>query len=162
LRLKAGVCQDFAHLSLAILRRAKVPCRYVSGYFYKEGTTELETHAWIEAFVPKAGWVGLDPTHGQLVDENYVAIAVGRSYADVPPNRGVYRGDAKETILVTVQMEPIEPQVRLTPFSTIAVRSTKPMVTRRALAVPAIGLEQQRFHPNAVGIVVQQQRQQQQ
>jgi transglutaminase-like putative cysteine protease len=165
LRLKAGVCQDFAHLALALLRRSKVPCRYVSGYLYKAGTPELETHAWVEAFVPNVGWVGLDPTHGQIVGEEYVALAVGRSYADVPPNRGVYRGEAKEQITVTVQMEPVEQQVRLTPFSSSLQRQSTPppsMLQVQAASNFVRGLEQQRFRPNAVGLVVQQQRQQQQ
>lgn len=164
LRLKSGVCQDFAHLGLALLRRAGVPCRYVSGYLYKQGDDNLETHAWIEAFVPGLGWLGVDPTHGVPVSEHYVTLAVGRSYADVPPNRGVYRGDAKETIAVAVQMTELEERARLSPFSTVSRRATSAPPNRVQSTSPAVayGLEQQVFRPSAVGFVVQQQRQQQQ
>lgn len=160
----AGVCQDFSHLSLALLRRAGVPCRYVSGYLNKAGAPEVETHAWIEAFVPGVGWIGIDPTHGSLVTEDYVAVAVGRSYADVPPNRGVFRGDAEEKIDVAVAMEQLEERARLTPYSTAldrprkSVRPSAPVQPQRL----GLGLEQQLKHPTAVGLVVQQQRQQQQ
>ena len=107
-----GVCQDFSHLGLALLRMVGIPARYVSGYLYREPgvddteqSRELETHAWCEAYVPSVGWIGVDPTHGVLAGEGHVAVAVGRSYADVPPNRGVYRGDAEERIAVKVTMD---------------------------------------------------------
>ncbi len=164
LKAGAGVCQDFAHLSLALLRRVGVPCRYVSGYLNKDGAPEIETHAWVEAFVPGVGWIGLDPTNGVLVGEQYVTVAVGRSYADVPPNRGVFRGNAKEAIDVTVSMEAIEERARLTPYSTALERPRK-QPTMSTPAVPlgiVLGLEQQLAHPTAVGSLVQQQRQQQQ
>ncbi|HVU01866.1 MAG TPA: transglutaminase family protein [Polyangiaceae bacterium] len=105
---RAGVCQDFSHLGISLLRLAGIPARYVSGYLYRSDLPEVETHAWCEAFLPSVGWVGLDPTHGELVGERHVAIAVGRSYADVPPNRGVYRGDAEEKIAVAVAIERLE------------------------------------------------------
>jgi transglutaminase-like putative cysteine protease len=162
-----GVCQDFAHLSLAMLRRTGVPCRYVSGYLCKESGTELETHAWVEAFVPGAGWIAFDPTHGTLANEQYVTVAVGRSYADVPPNRGVYRGKAREVIDVRVTMEVLEERARLTPYSTASERPRNPPTPRaraRALLPGGIswGLEQQALGPNRVAAIVQQQRQQQQ
>lgn len=164
LRAGVGVCQDFAHLSLALLRRVGVPCRYVSGYLHKEGDSELETHAWVEAFVPGVGWIGIDPTHGSLVTEQYVTVAVGRSYADVPPNRGVYRGDAKETIDVSVQIQAQEERARLTPYSTSfeRPRSSPPRRMPGISLRLGLGLEQQLARPNAVGLIVQQQRQQQQ
>lgn len=102
----AGVCQDFAHVGIALLRQAGIPARYVSGYLHREkGGGELETHAWCEALLPGAGWAPFDPTHARVVGEEHVAVAVGRSFADVPPNRGVYRGDAQESIRVTVTIE---------------------------------------------------------
>lgn len=105
----AGVCQDFAHLGIALLREVGIPARYVSGYLGRRGDdVELETHAWLEAHLPSAGWVALDPTHRVRPDRHHVAIAVGRSFADVPPNRGVYRGDASERIAVRVRMEEVE------------------------------------------------------
>lgn len=166
LKLGAGVCQDFAHLGLSLLRHVGVPCRYVSGYLHRENEPELETHAWLEVFVPGVGWIGLDPTHGVMVSEDYVAVAVGRSYADVPPNRGVYRGAASEKIRVRVAMQQVEEFARLTPYSTTMERPRRRVETNVPSAVPSVGfglgLEQQRARPNAVGLVVQQQRQQQQ
>jgi transglutaminase-like putative cysteine protease len=108
LDLGQGVCQDFSHIGLALLRMVGIPARYVSGYLYRDAPRELETHAWCEAYVPSMGWVGLDPTHGELASESHVAVAVGRSYADVPPNRGVYRGDAEERIAVKVMIDRLD------------------------------------------------------
>jgi len=164
LELGAGVCQDFAHLALALLRSVGVPCRYVSGYLFRDSDEELETHAWIEAFVPGFGWIGMDPTHGVMASEGHVTIAVGRSYADVPPNRGVYRGKASEHIQVKVAMQQLEERARLTPYST-ALEHPRKRPTTLTPAVPSslsYALEQQRLHPNGAGLVVQQQRQQQQ
>lgn len=160
----AGVCQDFAHLSLALLRLVGVPSRYVSGYLFRPDEAELETHAWVEAFVPGVGWLGLDPTHGVAISENHVTVAVGRSYADVPPNRGVFRGAARERIHVSVSMQPIEERARLTPYSTLLERPRKSRTIQVLPVKPTIGfaLEQQRLHPNATGLIAQQQRQQQQ
>jgi transglutaminase-like putative cysteine protease len=111
-----GVCQDFTHLALAMLRLVGVPCRYVSGYLHRSDLPEVETHAWGEAFIPSIGWLGFDPTHGEFVAESHVAIATGRSYADVPPNRGVYRGEAEERIAVSVTIAPVEAPAALHPF----------------------------------------------
>lgn len=108
LDLGQGVCQDISHVGLALLRMIGIPARYVSGYLYRENVKELETHAWCEAFLPSVGWVGLDPTHGELVGDGHVAVAVGRSYADVPPNRGVYRGEAEERIAVKVTIDKLD------------------------------------------------------
>ncbi len=97
-----GVCQDFAHLTIGILRLAGVPARYVSGYLSpepvqtrKEPVSEQASHAWVEALLPNAGWVGFDPTHRGRVTERHIRVAVGRDYADVPPMRGVYRSAGK-------------------------------------------------------------------
>jgi len=118
LDLGQGVCQDFSHVGLALLRMVGIPARYVSGYLYRDSPRELETHAWCEAYVPSLGWVGVDPTHGELAGEGHVAVAVGRSYADVPPNRGVYRGDAEERISVKVTMDRLDDDLAsLAPFS---------------------------------------------
>ena len=108
LRAGGGVCQDFAHLAIALLRRAGVPTRYVSGYLHRAGGgAELETHAWCEAHTGRGEWVAFDPTHSQVADEQHIAVAVGRSYTDVPPNRGVYRGNASEEIDVVVTIEEV-------------------------------------------------------
>jgi transglutaminase-like putative cysteine protease len=159
-----GVCQDFAHLGLALLRRVGVPCRYVSGYLHRAEAQDLETHAWVEAFVPGVGWVAFDPTHGTLADENHITVAVGRSYMDVPPNRGVYRGDARESIAVNVVIQALQERPRLTPYSTSfeRARSAPPLLSRAKEQKIVIGLEQQLTRSNRMTAVVQQQRQQQQ
>jgi len=103
----AGVCQDLAHVMLGLLRTRRIPCRYVSGYLEVEagGARPPESHAWVEVFTPTHGWVGYDPTHTRVPDERYVSVARGRHYNDVPPNRGNYRGKAKETIQAKVHIK---------------------------------------------------------
>lgn len=100
---RRGVCQDFAHVALGMCRTLQIPALYVSGYLATE--TASATHAWIEVFVPGLGWQPLDPTHNRQPDENYVKIAVGRDYADVPPVRGTYKGTAAHTLTVEVRVE---------------------------------------------------------
>ena len=104
---RAGVCQDFAHLALALLRLRGVACRYVSGYLHLERASgePAQSHAWIEVHAPSAGWVPFDPTHNVVPDERYVVVGHGRDYDDVPPNRGIYRGAAKETLTAEVRTE---------------------------------------------------------
>ena len=104
LKIGAGVCQDFAHLMLGLLRLSQVPCRYVSGYLHVERKRRepSQSHAWIEFWAPSHGWVPYDPTHDRAVDESYVVVGHGRSYDDVPPNRGIYRGVAQETLRAQV------------------------------------------------------------
>lgn len=102
-----GVCQDFAHLMLAILRSFRIPARYVSGYIHRPGK-ESQSHAWCEAWIPDLGWVGIDPTNDTLVNEHFVKVAVGRDYTDVAPNRGVYRGSGEEKIFARVQTRQLE------------------------------------------------------
>lgn len=97
----SGVCQDFAHVALALLRLRGIPCRYVSGYLHV-GEAPAQSHAWLEFYGGTDGWFAFDPTHSKVPDENYVVVAFGRSYEDVAPNRGVYRGRARETLQVVV------------------------------------------------------------
>jgi transglutaminase-like putative cysteine protease len=101
----AGVCQDFTHLMLALLRLRRIPCRYVSGYLHVEKKTAepAQSHAWIELYSPTHGWVPFDPTHHRELDERYVVVAHGRHYDDVPPNKGIYRGSARETLRAEVE-----------------------------------------------------------
>jgi transglutaminase-like putative cysteine protease len=106
LALGRGVCQDFAHLFLGACRGLGLPARYVSGYVCGPG--ELATHAWCQVSGGPAGWIDIDPTRGTFVDDNYIVTAVGRDFADVPPNRGVWKGQADEVITVAVQVEPTE------------------------------------------------------
>lgn len=106
LKLGAGVCQDFSHLFIAVCRRIGIPCRYVSGYINQPG--EIESHAWVQVWAGAAqGWVDYDPTHSCLVGDDHVVVAIGRDYVDVPPNRGAWRGDAKESIHVGVRVQAV-------------------------------------------------------
>jgi transglutaminase-like putative cysteine protease len=111
----AGVCQDFVHLGLCVLRRHGIAARYVSGYLFAAGagssqeSVEVDTHAWLEALLPVLDggepiWVGADPTNRGLTGENHVKIGHGRHYADVPPIKGVYRGLANATLNASVTM----------------------------------------------------------
>jgi transglutaminase-like putative cysteine protease len=90
-----GVCQDFAHLTIGLLRLAGLPARYVSGYFAPrladQTTGEQASHAWVEVLLPGSGWTGFDPTHRCRTTEQHVRLAVGRDYTDATPLRGVYR-----------------------------------------------------------------------
>lgn len=107
LELGRGVCQDFAHLFLGVCRNQGIPARYVSGYINHPG--EIATHAWCQVWAgPKAGWVDVDPTRGDFVGDDHVVTAIGRDYSDVPPNRGLWKGRAEESIAVSVKVEPIE------------------------------------------------------
>lgn len=110
----AGVCQDFVHLGLLLLRQQGIGARYVSGYLFAAPTdggkdsVEVDTHAWIEALLPnpegEPRWVACDPTNGGIADEAHVKIGHGRSYQDVPPIRGVYRGPEATEVDVSVKM----------------------------------------------------------
>jgi len=101
-----GVCQDFAHLTLAACRLLGVPARYVSGYVYAPGSaSSAASHAWVDVFGERQGWLALDPTHDKAQGPEHVRVAVGRDYADVPPTRGIFKGNAKESLTVTVRIE---------------------------------------------------------
>lgn len=106
LELRAGVCQDFAHLFIAVARAMRVPARYVSGYIQESresGAREGASHAWAEAWVPGVGWIGYDATHPIRAGENHVRVAVGRDYRDAAPTRGIYIGVATGTMEVKVR-----------------------------------------------------------
>lgn len=110
LQAGAGVCQDFAHLMLALLRLDGIPCRYVSGYLHVESPTEpAQSHAWIEFYSAQQGWIPFDATHDREIDGRYVVVGYGRHYDDVPPNKGIYRGDARETLRAEVHSEVVPP-----------------------------------------------------
>jgi len=104
-KLKAGVCQDFAHVLLVMLRMMGIPARYVSGYVCpnKSGLRgEGATHAWVEAYIPFYGWLGLDPTNNCMVKDLHVRLATGRSFSDVSPVKGTYKGTSHHTLEVGV------------------------------------------------------------
>lgn len=104
---RAGVCQDFTHASLSILRSAGIPARYVSGYLYN-GSGEIgeqvigESHSWAEAWV--GHWLPFDPTNGNPVAEDHVLVARGRDYHDVSPLKGIFSGGRSRKIDVTVSL----------------------------------------------------------
>lgn len=90
---RAGVCQDFAHLLVALVRSWGVPARYVTGYIEPgESEGEEATHAWAEVYLPGTGWRGVDATHGLWVGDRYVVVAVGRDSRDAAPLRGSFKG----------------------------------------------------------------------
>ena len=111
---RAGVCQDFAHIAIALIRtKLRIPCRYVSGYLYhgdkfKDRSDDSATHAWIEAYLPDLGWVGFDPTNNLIAGERHIRTAIGRDYSDVPPTHGMFRGRTRSELSVAVRVTPSE------------------------------------------------------
>jgi len=114
---RSGVCQDFAHLMLSIIRTSGLPARYVSGYIepYDPETTDpalvgaAASHAWVEVFLPGGEWYGLDPTNNQPAGLRHVVTAVGRDYHDVAPMRGTYKGALDQRLQVIVSLERTTP-----------------------------------------------------
>ena len=111
LQSRQGVCQDFAHILIALVRGVGIPCRYVSGYLFHEAGDENRsadgaTHAWVEALLPEAGWVGFDPTNIVIAGERHIRSAVGGDYADVPPTKWVFKGAVDSQLLVAVSVAP--------------------------------------------------------
>ncbi len=107
-QLKAGVCQDFAHILLVFLRMFEIPSRYISGYICpkdKEMRGEGATHAWVEAYIPNYGWLGLDPTNNCIVNDRHVRLATGRNFSDCTPVKGTYKGSGEHTLEVSVEIK---------------------------------------------------------
>jgi transglutaminase-like putative cysteine protease len=135
LETRQGVCQDFAHIMIALVRRLKVPCRYVSGYMFhrdpeeKDRSIEGASHAWVEALVPGLGWVAFDPTNNLVGADRHIRVAIGRDYADVPPTRGVYKGEAQSELSVTVTVSPADSVAPESIAPTFVVRS-RPLLSR--------------------------------
>lgn len=108
LREGKGVCQDFAHLALAVLRGIGIPSRYVSGYLHPQRkapvgeTVDGQSHAWIQAWT--GGWWNFDPTNDKEINEQYVSVGVGRDYADVTPLKGIYSGGGSTDLDVVVEI----------------------------------------------------------
>lgn len=136
LRLGGGVCQDFSHLMIAVLRRLGVPARYVSGYVVTDSWEEaaLASHAWVEALDVHRGWLGADPTHNRWAEGQHIRIGVGRDYADVPPNKGVYRGNAVEEVAVRVFLRPLEADQLESSARRLFAASRAPYATRQRSA----------------------------
>ncbi len=105
-----GVCQDFAHTMIALLRHVGIPARYVSGYLYRgsedhDRSTPDATHAWVDVLLPGLGWVGFDPTNNLIAQHRHIRTAVGRDYADVPPTHGIFRGKTQSELYVAVRVD---------------------------------------------------------
>lgn len=113
LQNRHGVCQDYSHVMIALLRDMRIPARYVSGYLYhRSGTRDRSaadaTHAWVEVLLPGLGWIGFDPTNDLVTEDRHIRTAVGRDYADVPPTRGVFKGRAMQEMKVAVNVTPAD------------------------------------------------------
>lgn len=113
IKIRRGVCQDFAHLMIALCRCIGIPARYVSGYQYildlSGGNADFEqaSHAWIEAYIPEVGWTGFDPTNDVPVGWRYIILAYGRDYKDIVPVKGVYHGTPQQNLKVDVDVKKI-------------------------------------------------------
>lgn len=127
---RKGVCQDFSNIMITMLRGFGIPARYVSGYLFhrtddRSHVAQDSTHAWVEAFIPEAGWLGFDPTNKVAAGERHIRVALGRDYSDVPPTRGVFKGVVESTLSVAVRVGLAnDEEARLNP----------PVFTKRALA----------------------------
>lgn len=152
-RLKAGVCQDFAHILLVMLRMIDIPARYVSGYIcpnHNGMRGEGATHAWVEAYIPFYGWLGLDPTNNCIVNDLHVRLAVGRNFSDCSPVRGTYKGSAHHNLDVGVSVSYEDGHVQ---EDTAAVLSPQPKA-------PANGSSSQNSYRQYMEMIQQQQQQQ--
>jgi len=131
LRARQGVCQDFAHILITLLRSLRIPARYVSGYMFHrdaeketmDRSTETASHAWVEALVPRLGWVAFDPTNDLFGADRHIRVAIGRDYADVPPTRGVYKGEAQSELSVAVSVAPSNMPVPEPVAPSVVIRS---------------------------------------
>lgn len=141
LEQKTGVCQDFAHVMLALVRsKLKIPCRYVSGYLHhnnldKDRSVSSATHAWVEALIPQLGWIGFDPTNWLIAGDRHIRTAIGRDYSDVPPTHGIYRGRASTDLTVAVRVQPSEGSPL--PDQELPVPEDWSMLVEKAQQVPA-------------------------
>jgi transglutaminase-like putative cysteine protease len=134
---RQGVCQDFAHIMIALARPLRVPCRYVSGYLFhreaedgpRDRSLEGASHAWVEALVPRLGWIAFDPTNNLIGGDRHIRVAIGRDYADVPPTRGVYKGEAHSELSVAVTVSPSDAPPPEQTAPSIVIQS-RPVFTR--------------------------------
>lgn len=153
LTARAGVCQDFAHIAIALIRtKLRIPCRYVSGYLYHGGDAQdrseaAATHAWIEAFLPELGWVGFDPTNNLIAGQRHIRTAIGRDYADVPPTHGMFRGRTRSELTVAVRVTPNEGTPHLD--SKLPVPEDWSILVEKATALPEQASPPRRQHQQA-------------
>ena len=154
-----GVCQDFSHIMLAICRSWGIPARYVSGYLFNDRSEGDRsdpdaTHAWVEVFLPSQRWVGFDPTNNMAAGERHVAVAIGRDYHDVPPSRGVYKGDEDSQLVVGVSVR----RARTTVAEPEFMRLAKPVF--HSAGRRRRGIEAAHFYQEQMQVHQQQQQQQ--
>jgi len=110
LRRRRGVCQDFAHVMIGVLRAVRLPARYVSGYVRPGPKVQgaQASHAWVSVFVPGNGWISFDPTNNVIVSDSHITLAWGRDYGDVTPVKGIALGGGTQTVEVEVYVRPLE------------------------------------------------------
>ena len=135
---------------IAICRDWGIPARYVSGYLHTnraggDRSDPDHTHAWVETFLPSLQWVGFDPTNNAMAGERHIAVAVGRDYADVPPSRGVFKGEAESKLSVGVQVR--------------EAQTTSGVSEYLRISAPAVAAARRRA--TSAALMVQQQQQQQ-
>ncbi|MEP6904400.1 MAG: transglutaminase family protein, partial [Actinomycetota bacterium] len=105
---RSGVCKDFANIMIALIRELKIPCRYDCGYWFhrdddRSYLAQNATYAWVEACLPRLGWIGFDPKNNLICAERHIRVAVGRDYLDVP-TRGIFKGNADSELSVAVRV----------------------------------------------------------
>ncbi len=115
LEARSGVCQDFAHIMLAMMRQVGIPGRYISGYLFHrhddhdhDRSDEDASHAWVEAWLPDYGWVGFDPTNNLIVTDRHIRVTVANDYASASPSRGVFKGNATTKLDVRVKVSKLD------------------------------------------------------
>jgi len=154
-KLKAGVCQDFAHILMEMLRLVHIPARYVSGYIctYKNGLRgEGATHAWAEAYIPDYGWLGIDPTNNCIANETHVRLAVGRNFTDCSPVKGIYKGASTHKLEVAVSVDD---------DNSLNTTDYKPVGEAPTTATPSTAYSKNSYQRHMEMIQQQQQQQQQ-
>ena len=107
---RQGVCQDFAHVMIGVIRSVRLAARYVSGYVRPGPKVQgaQASHAWVSVFIPGDGWLSFDPTNNLMVSDSHITLAWGRDYGDVTPVKGVALGGGKQTVQVEVYVRPVD------------------------------------------------------
>ncbi len=112
LSARRGVCQDFSHIMLALVRQVGIPARYVSGYLYHQRDHDRSdvdaSHAWVEAWLPDLGWIGFDPTNDLIVSDRHIRVSIANDFAAASPSRGVFKGAAETELDVRVKVEKLD------------------------------------------------------
>lgn len=145
---RKGVCQDFAHIFIALLRNLRIPARYVSGYLYhsrpnRDRSADGASHAWVEALLPGLGWIGFDPTNNLIAGERHIRTAIGRDYADIPPSRGTYRGLAQSELDFLVRVTLTDAPAAEDPTRELIFNSNPPVFGERIAPLEDYTLAQQ-------------------